>query len=250
MNLNNKTVLVTGASRGIGRAIALLLAKHGAQVVVNYLKDKDGAGSVVEEVKKSGGEAIAVQADVAKEDEVKTMIEIVTNKFGAVDVLVNNATASIQYKRFVDLGWEDFKKHHEVQVRGVFNTVRAVLPKMLEKKYGKIVNIASEVTLGVPPGGMSGYITAKFGLLGLTRALAEELGGKGVRVNAISPGFVDTDLTKDLPRIYQEIASSDSLFGHNVEPADVAKAVLFLVSSDSDHITGVNLPVCGGSSVQ
>lgn len=248
-NLSGKTILITGASRGIGRAAALLLARHGARVAVNYLLDVKSANNVVKEIKTQGGKAIIVQADVSKPKEVGEVVEEIMKKFGAIDILINNASAPIDYKKFIDIGWDDFEEHFEVQIHGTYNAIRAVLPKMLEKKSGSIVNIVSEVTLGSPGSDMAGYITAKYGLLGLTRALALELAKYKIRVNAVSPGLVDTDLVKKLPRIAKELAARETPLGRNATPEDVAKAVLFLVSDDSEFITGINLPVCGGSSM-
>ena len=249
-DLNKKAILITGASRGIGRAIALFAVKHGMQVAINYRTSAKEAAGVVNEIKKRGGEAMAVKADVSKSSEVEKMVKEVVKKFGGIYALVNNASAPLDYKKFSDIDWSDFEKHFEVQIHGAYNTIKAVLPYMLEKRHGNIINIASEVTLGSPGSDMSGYITAKYGLLGLTRALALELAKKGVRVNAVSPGLVDTDLVKKLPRIAKEIAAKNTPLGRNAAPEDVAYAVLFLISNDAEFITGINLPVCGGSSMQ
>ena len=248
-DLKGKVILITGASRGIGRSTALLLASHGANIAINYRASAQEAENVVVEIQKSGGNAVAVKADVANSDEVEKMVQIVLEKFGRIDALVNNASAPIDYKKFVDLGWDDFQKHFETQIHGAYNTIKAVLPQMLAKKSGNIVNIASEVTLGSPGSDMSGYITAKYGLLGLTRALALELADSNIRINVVSPGLVDTDLVRGLPRIAKEIAAKENPSGRNATPEDVARAVLFLISDDSGFITGANLPVCGGSSM-
>ncbi|MEK7162597.1 MAG: SDR family NAD(P)-dependent oxidoreductase [Patescibacteria group bacterium] len=222
-SLDGKVVLITGASRGLGKAIALAAARHGARVAINYLENGLEAEKVKKEIQKSGGEAMTFKADVTKAEEVRKMVEAVLNKFGRVDALVNNAGAPIDYKRFTDLGWDDFERHLEVQLHGAYNTIKAVLPFMLKKRSGNIINIASEVTVGRPPSGMSGYISAKYGLVGLSRALASELSPKGIRVNIISPGSVNTDLIKNLPSLYKTMAR---------EPEEVAKDVLSLLSNE------------------
>jgi len=249
-DLNKKTILITGASRGIGRAIALILAESGARVAVNYRQSAKEAADAVKEIKKRGGDAMAVKADVSKSSEVEKMVKEVIKKFGGIYALVNNASASLDYKKFTDIDWVDFQKHFEVQIHGAFNTVKAVLPHMLAKNKGVIVNIASEITFGDPGSDISGYAVAKYGLLGLTRTLAGELAKHKIRVNSVSPGLVDTDLVKKLPRIAKEIMAKQTPLGRLATPEDVAKAVRFLISDDSEFITGINLPVCGGSSMQ
>ena len=222
-NLDGKVVLITGASRGLGKAIALASARHGARVAINYLKNGIEAEKVEKEIQKFGGEALTFKADVTKAEEVQKMVEAVLNKFGRIDALINNAGVSIDYKRFADLGWDDFERHLEVQIHGAYNAIKAVLPFMLEKRSGDIINIASDVTVGAPPSGLSGYISAKYGLVGLSRALASELSGKGIRVNIVSPGSVNTDLIKNLPSIYKTMAR---------EPEEVAEEVLSFLSNE------------------
>jgi 3-oxoacyl-[acyl-carrier protein] reductase len=247
--LQGKTILVTGAGRGIGRATALLLAKNNAKVAINYLNNKEQAERVVAEIKAMGGEAGAFGADVTREAEVAAMIEGVKNNFGKIDVLINNATAPIAYKSFNELGWDEFEKHLNVQIRGVYNTVKAVLPSMMENRNGNIINVVTTATLGVPPARMSGYTTAKYGLIGFTKTLATELGKFSIRVNAISPGFTETDLTSAWPPKAKELFAAETPLGRNTTSEDVARAILFLASHDSSHITGANIPVCGGSDM-
>jgi 3-oxoacyl-[acyl-carrier protein] reductase len=247
--LQGKTILITGAGRGIGRATALLLAKNGARLAVNYLSNKEQAEKVVTEIKSMSGQAAAFQADITRESDVLAMIGKIKRSFGAIDVLVNNATAPIDYKNFNELTWDEFDKHLQVQIRGVYNAAKAVLPDMMARKNGNIINVVTTATLGVPPTRMSGYTTAKYGLLGLTKTLALELGKFGIRVNAVSPGLVETDLTNYLSPKYKELVAAETPLGRNTTPEDVARAILFLASNDSAHVTGANIPVCGGSDM-
>lgn len=238
--LANKTILVTGASRGIGRAIALHLAAFGANVCVNYRANQEEAENVVSEIKKRGGAAIAIQADVTKTDEVGRLVKETTGAFGPIFGVVNNAGADISHKQFVDTDWEEFEKHFFVQIKGIYNTVKAALPSMMEAKSGSIVNIASSYTLETPPSRLAPYVTAKQAVVGLTRALVAELGRYNIRVNAVSPGFTETDLTRDLPRIFHEAEAAKAPHGRLTTPEDVAREVAFLMSDDSKSVIGEN----------
>jgi len=238
--LEKKIILITGANSGIGRATAVLAAKEGANVIVNYLKNEKEAEKVVKELQDIGSDAVAIEADVSNYDEVLKMSLIVKEKYGKINGIVNNASASLDYKRFADSDWNDFKKHIEVQIHGAFNVVKAFLPLFANGEAGSIVNIASRVTLGSSAAGISGYATAKYGLIGLTNALANELEKRRIRVNAVSPSFVETGLTKNLPRIYKEISANGSL---GIKPGDVAEEVINLLSSDAADLNGINLPV-------
>lgn len=238
--LEKKIILITGANSGIGRATAVLAAKEGANVIVNYLKNEKEAEKVVKELQGIGSDAVAIEADVSNYDEVLKMSLIVKEKYGKINGIVNNASASLDYKRFADSDWNDFKKHIEVQIHGAFNVVKAFLPLFANGEAGSIVNIASRVTLGSSAAGISGYATAKYGLIGLTNALANELEKRRIRVNAVSPSFVETGLTKNLPRIYKEISANGSL---GIKPGDVAEEVINLLSSDAADLNGINLPV-------
>ncbi|MEK7524459.1 MAG: glucose 1-dehydrogenase [Patescibacteria group bacterium] len=247
--LSDKTIIITGASRGIGKAIALHLAQKGAHVCVNYLVNKKQAEDVVSEIKKAGGSAIAAQADVTREDEVAAMVKETTQVFGPIFGVVNNAGAAISHTQFVDTGWEEFEKHFAVQIKGVYNTIKAALPSMLEQKSGCIINIASAYTLDEPPARLAPYITAKQAVVGLTRSLAAELSRRNIRVNVVSPGFTETDLTRDLPRIMHEAEAAKAPHGRLTTPEDVAREVSFLMSDESKTITGENRPVSGGKDV-
>ncbi len=244
--LSNKTIIVTGASRGIGKAIALHLAKSGANVCVNYRAKKKEAEDVVAEIKKAGAKAIAVQADVTQPDEVERLVKETLEVFGPISGIVNNAGTEINHKQFIDTDWEEFEKHFAVQIRGIYNTAKAALPAMVKVKSGSIVNIASVYTLDAPPARLSPYITAKQAVIGLTRSLAVELGRYNIRVNAVSPGFTETDLTRDLPRIIHEAEAAKAPHGRLTTTEDVACEVAFLMSDESQSITGENRPVSGG----
>src|SRR3989344_3748664 len=167
-------MVIPGANSGIGRATAVLAAKEGANVIVNYLKNEKEAEKVVKELQGIGSDAVAIEADVSNYDEVLKMSLIVKEKYGKINGIVNNASASLDYKRFADSDWNDFKKHIEAQIHGAFNVVKAFLPLFANGEAGSIVNIASRVTLGSSAAGISGYATAKYGLIGLTNALANE----------------------------------------------------------------------------
>lgn len=244
--LSNKTIIVTGASRGIGKAIALLLGKQGANMCVNYLVSKQQAEEVVAEIKKAGGKAIAVQANVTDPDEVGRMVKKTQEAFGPIFGVINNAGALISHMQFVDTDWEEFEKHFFVQIKGIYNTVKTTLPSMMEAKSGSIVNIASAYTIGTPPVRLAAYVTAKHAVIGLTRSLAAELTRYNIRVNAVSPGFTETDLTKDLPRIMHEAEAAKAPHGRLATPDDVARAVAIFMSDDSEFKTGDNVLVYGG----
>lgn len=241
--LSGKTIIITGAARGIGRAIALCLAASGANVSVNYLASKQQADDVVAEIKRAGGRSIAVQADITKPDEVEQLIKETKEAFGAIFGIVNNAGTPINHTQFIDTGWEDFEKHFLVQIKGAYNTIRAALPSMMENKSGSIVNIASAYTVDAPPVRLTPYVTAKQAVVGLTCSLAVELARYNIRVNAVSPGFTETDLTRALPKIFHEAEAAKSPHGRLTAPDDIARVVAMLMSDDSEFKTGDNVLV-------
>jgi len=249
IDLKDKVVIVTGAGRGIGKAIATKAASCGASVVVNYLNNEKQAKKTVESIVKGGGKAIAYQADVTDGKAVEGLVKATLDSYGKIDGIVHNAGRAIEQKYIQDEPWEDIANHLEVQVHGAYNIVKAALPHLLKQKSGSIVFNASKDTIGLPPKRLSGYITAKYGLIGFMRSCASDLVGEGIRVNAVSPGFVDTDLNSEHPRIYKEMVAKQSPTGKLTEAEDVADAVAFFLSDHSKFITGINLPVCGGAAV-
>lgn len=248
--LKDRVVLITGASKGIGAETARTLASQGAAIIVNYCRDKKKADAVVRDIlKDSRARVFSFKADVSKKSEVKQMIKEVIRRFKKIDVLINNASAPLSYAPFEKCEWQDFQKQLDVNLQGAFNVIKEALPHMLNKKSGKIVNILSSVTIGVPPAKPIAYITGKYGLLGFSKALAVELGPSGITVNCISPGMTDTEMTKEIPAKLKEIVALQTPLKRIAKPSDIAKAVLFLCSNASDYMTGCNIPVCGGSTM-
>ncbi|MDW0111812.1 3-oxoacyl-[acyl-carrier-protein] reductase [Sporosarcina saromensis] len=239
-----KTAIVTGASRGIGRAIALLLGEEGAKVVVNYSGSEAKAAEVVETITKAGGEAIAFQANISEIDQVKAMIDATMEAFGSIDMLVNNAgiTRDNLLMRMKEDEWDDVIN---INLKGVFLCTKAVTRQMMKQRSGKIVNLASIVGVTGNPG-QANYVAAKAGVIGLTKTTAKELATRNITVNAVAPGFITTDMTDALPEDVKEQMLSAIPLGKLGSSEDVAGAVAFLLSSDADYITGQTIHVDGG----
>ena len=240
----NKSALVTGASRGIGRSIALQLAEEGYNVAVNYAGSKDKAKAVVEEIKAKGVESFAIQANVAKGDEVKEMIKEVVSQFGSVDVLVNNAgiTKDNLLMRMKEQEWDDVI---DTNLKGVFNCILKVTPQMLRQRSGAIINLTSIVgAMGNP--GQANYVATKAGVIGLTKTAARELASRGITVNAVAPGFIVSDMTNALSDDLKDQMLEQIPLKRFGEDTDIANTVAFLASDKAKYITGQTIHVNGG----
>ncbi|MBR8831483.1 MAG: 3-oxoacyl-[acyl-carrier-protein] reductase [Chroococcopsis gigantea SAG 12.99] len=240
--LKNKVAIVTGASRGIGRAIALSLAEEGATVVVNYASSALAAEEVAGEIIAGGGEAITLQADVSKPEQVDNLIEQTMAKYGRVDVLVNNAGIT-RDTLLLRMKLEDWQAVIDLNLTGVFLCTRAVSKIMLKQKSGRIINIASVAgQMGNP--GQTNYSAAKAGVIGMTKTVAKELASRGITVNAVAPGFIETDMTEDLKA--EEILKFIPL-GRYGKPEEIAGMVSFLAAAPAGaYITGQVFNVDGG----
>lgn len=247
MTLNNKISLVTGGTRGIGREVALALAKEGSDVAISYTSNEELALNIVEEIKNLGVNSIAVEANVANNDDVVNMIKTVEEKLGTIDILVNNAGIT-KDNILIKMSEEDWDSVLDVNLKGVFLCSKAVARAMMKKRYGKIINISSVVGIN-GNSGQSNYSASKAGVIGFTKSIAKELASRGIRINAIAPGFIETDMTNALKdEIKNEMMKNIPLnsFG---QPRDIAHLVLFLASEKSDYITGEVIKVDGGMGI-
>ncbi len=240
----SKSALVTGASRGIGRSIAIQLAEEGYNVAVNYAGNKEKAEAVVEEIKAKGVDSFAIQANVANGDEVKAMIKEVVGQFGSVDVLVNNAgiTRDNLLMRMKEHEWDDVI---DTNLKGVFNCIQKVTPQMLRQKGGSIINLSSVVgAVGNP--GQANYVATKAGVIGLTKSSARELASRGITVNAVAPGFIVSDMTDALSDELKDQMLEQIPLAKFGEDTDIANTVAFLASDKAKYITGQTIHVNGG----
>ncbi|WOV86148.1 3-oxoacyl-[acyl-carrier-protein] reductase [Sporosarcina oncorhynchi] len=244
MKFENKTAIVTGASRGIGREIALKLGREGAKVVVNYSGSKDKADEVVGLIREAGGEAFAFQANVSDSEQVKAMIDATMDAFQSIDFLVNNAgiTRDNLLMRMKEDEWDDVI---DINLKGVFLCTKAVTRQMMKQRAGKIINLASIVgVIGNP--GQANYVAAKAGVIGLTKTTARELATRNITVNAVAPGFITTDMTEALPEEVKSQMLGSIPLGKLGSAEDVAGTVAFLLSNDANYITGQTIHVDGG----
>ncbi len=244
MKFKNKVVLVTGSSRGIGRATAILFAQEGAKVIVNSSKSTKEAEKVVEAIKKIGSDAIAIQCDVSDEKQVKSMFEQASKKFGRVDILVNNAGFVVD-KPFFERGAEEWKKILGINLVGVFLCSKYAHQSMLKQKYGRIINISSTNGIDTFSTSCPDYDAAKAGVILLTRNLAKEL-APYIQVNSIAPGWIDTEMNKDLPKDFIKEEIEKIYVKRMGKPEEIAKVVLFLASDDASFINGATIKVDGG----
>ena len=244
MNLDGKTALVTGASRGIGREIALELARQGANVAVNFAGSEAKANEVVDEIKALGRDAFSVQCDVSNSVQVTAMIKDTIDHFGKLDILVNNAgiTKDNLLMRMKEEEWDDVIN---INLKGVFLCTKAVTRQMMKQRNGRIINIASIVGVSGNPG-QANYVAAKAGVIGLTKTTAKELSSRNITVNAVAPGFITTDMTDKLTEEVKAEMLKQIPLARFGEPKDIAKVTAFLASDDSSYMTGQTLHIDGG----
>ncbi|MFJ8244720.1 3-oxoacyl-ACP reductase [Peribacillus asahii] len=241
--LTNKVAIVTGGSRGIGAAIAMELAKNGAKVVINYNRSAGSAEQVIESIKKIGGEAYAVQADVSNSEESENLIKETINHFGKLDILINNAGIT-RDSTFKKLSEEDWRTVIDVNLNSVYNTSSIALPYLLESDAGRIINISS--IIGQAGGfGQTNYAAAKAGIIGYTKSLALELAKSSVTVNSICPGFIDTEMVQEIPENIRENIVAKIPARRFGQPEEIARGVVFLCK-DGGYITGQQLNINGG----
>ncbi|MFS0727803.1 3-oxoacyl-[acyl-carrier-protein] reductase [Paenibacillus sp. 1P07SE] len=242
--LEGKTALVTGASRGIGRAIAVALAEAGADVAINYSGSEAAASETAQAVEALGRRAVAIKANVGKTDEFEAMVKQVIEAFGSLDILVNNAGIT-RDNLIMRMKEEEFDQVIETNLKGVFNGIKAVTRPMMKQRAGRIINISSVVgALGNP--GQANYVAAKAGVIGLTKSAARELASRGITVNCIAPGFIETEMTDKLPAEMREQLGGQIPLARLGRVEDIASAVRFLASDAAGYMTGQTVHVDGG----
>ncbi len=246
--LNGKVALVTGASRGIGRAVALKLAEAGADIAVNYAGSEQKAEEVVRLINENGGNAVSFQCDVASSEQVSAMIKEVIETFGRLDILVNNAGVT-KDTLLMRMKEDDWDKVINTNLKGVFNTTKAVTRQMMKQRSGRIINMASVVGI-IGNAGQANYVASKAGVIGLTKSSARELAARNITVNAVAPGFIETDMTDTLPEDVQQEMLRQIPLGKMGTPEDVAMVVRFLAGEESRYMTGQVLSVDGGMVMQ
>lgn len=241
---SNKVALVTGASRGIGKEIALQLAKSGADLVLNYAGNRQKAEDVKQEIESYGRKAILVQGDVSQSEDVKRLFDETVSAFGKLDILVNNAgiTRDALLLRMKEQDWDDVVN---TNLKGVFLCSQQAAKIMMKQRSGRIINISSVVGLLGNPGQVN-YVATKSGVIGMTKTMAKELSSRGITVNAVAPGFIQTDMTDELNQQVKEELQKQIPLGALGKPEDVAHAVTFLASDEAKYITGQTISVDGG----
>ena len=245
--LDGKIPVVTGASRGIGRAITLELASQGAFVVVNYNGSKDRAEEVKKEIEAAGGKAEVYQCNVSDFEKCQAFIQDVIKTYGRLDILVNNAGIT-RDGLLMKMSEADFDSVIETNLKGTFNTIRFASRQMLKQRSGRIINMSSVVGIA-GNAGQANYASSKAGVIGLTKAVARELASRGITVNAIAPGFIETEMTEVLSDAVKEASVAQIPLGRFGKPEDIAKTAAFLASDDAGYITGQVIQVDGGMAI-
>jgi 3-oxoacyl-[acyl-carrier protein] reductase len=246
IGLKGKVILVTGASRGIGAAIAESLGAHGAKVIVNYVNNKEKAEETLKKVKSAGGDGIVCKADVRDANEVNAMVDTAIKTYGHIDALVNNANINFPVKPFISLTWEEIHAKISGEMAALYNCSQAVLRDMLPRKSGKLVFISSGLSRN-PGYGFSAHSAAKSAVDSIAKVMAVELGPEGITVNVVGPGLVRTDATAGQPEEMQARVAATTPLRRIGEPQDIAGVTVFLCSSLSDFVTGEYFPVNGGA---
>jgi 3-oxoacyl-[acyl-carrier protein] reductase len=247
INLEGKSAIVTGGSLGIGTAIALKLAEYGANVAINYRKHKEEAEDVIKKVKEAGRKGLVIQTDISVFEDAGKMLDMVIKEFGGLDILVNNA--GINWDGVIwKMSEEQWDNVIDINLKGYFNYVRAVAPVFREQKSGKIVNVTSINGLR-GKFGQANYSASKAGIIGLTKAVAKELGKYGVNVNAVAPGLIETDMMKNATEEVRKMAIEEIVLKRIGQPEEVANVVAFMCSDLARHMTGEVIKVDGGQYI-